>query len=93
MASHAGWTETVPYSNTTRLAATFPATATSKAIAITAAVFNINANATVGGCFLCTDSTKSGTAGILCGVGNFTSGDKSVSTNGTLTVNVSATAS
>lgn len=95
MGSHAGWTEAVPYSNGTRVAATFPATSTSQAISNSgsAAVFNINGSATVAGCFLADNSTKSGTSGTLMGVGNFSSGDKSVSSGGTLTVTVSATAS
>jgi hypothetical protein len=94
MASHAGWSEAVPYSNGTRVAATFAATASAKSIGngAAAAVFNINGSATIAGCFLTDNSTKSGSAGTLMGVGNFSSGDKSVSSGGTLTVTVTATA-
>ncbi len=95
MGSHTGWSETVPYSDTSRPACTWPATASNKSISNSAspAVFHINATATVAGCFLTTDNTKSGSGGTLCGVGNFSSGDKSVSSGGTLTVTVTATAS
>lgn len=95
MSSHAGWTESTPYSDSTRVACTFPATASSKSISnsASAAVFHINATATVAGCFLADNSTKGGTSGNLMGVGNFSSGDKSVSSGGTLTVTVTATAS
>lgn len=95
MSSHAGWTEATPYSDTTRRTASFAATATSKSISNSSspAVFNINATATVAGCFMADNSTKSGTTGTLAGVGSFSSGDKSVSSGGTLTVTVTATAS
>jgi hypothetical protein len=94
MSSHAGWTEAVPYSNGTRPAATFPSTATSKSISNSgnAAVFNINGNGTIAGVFLTDNNTKSGSTGTLMGVGNFSSGDKTVSSGGTLTVTVTATA-
>ena len=94
-ASHAGWTEAVPYSNANRVTATFPATATSKSISNSGspAVFNVNGSATIAGCFLIDNNTKSGSSGNLMGEGNFSSGDKSVSSGGTLTVTVTATGS
>ncbi len=72
MASHAGWAEIVPYSDSTRPAFT-PGSISSGAVDNSAskAVFNCNASATVYGCFLADNSTKSGTTGILYGGGDF----------------------
>lgn len=89
--SHAGWTEVVPYSNATRPAATFgtpttanPSVATNSA---SPASFTINATATVGGAFLISNSTKSGTTGTLFSASDFTSpGDRSVVSGDTLNV-------
>jgi hypothetical protein len=91
MASHAGWTEIVPYSNATRPVCTFatpttanPSVATNSA---SPATFNINASATVGGAFLVSNSTKSGTTGTLYSAADFGSpGDRSVVSGDILTV-------
>lgn len=90
MSSHVGWTEAVPYSNATRPACTFatattanPSVATNSA---SVAVFNINATATVGGAFLTSDNTKSGTTGTLFSAADFTGGDRSVASGDTLNV-------
>jgi hypothetical protein len=94
MNAHGGWTEASPYSNGSRPACTWPATGANKSISnsVSPAVFNINGNGTIAGCFLATDNQKGAGNGTLCGVGNFGSGDKAVSANGTLTVTVTATA-
>jgi len=91
MASHAGWTETVPYSNATRPACTFVAATTANPSVATnsasVAVFNINATATVGGAFLVSNNTKSGTTGTLFSAADFSSpGDRSVASGDTLNV-------
>jgi hypothetical protein len=98
MASHAGWTESTAYSDATRPAWT-PGTVASKSVSNSASpcVFNVNASATIGGAFLVggpagSANTKSGTAGTLRSAGAFSSGDKSVSNGGTLTVTITATA-
>jgi hypothetical protein len=90
MASHAGWTEIVPYSNATRPACTFatattanPSVATNSA---SVAVFTINATATVGGAFLVSNDTKLGTTGTLFSAADFTGGDRSVGSGDTLNV-------
>ncbi len=91
MASHAGWTEVVPYSQTTRPACTFgtpttanPSVATNSA---SPAVYSINATSTVGGAFLVSDNTKSGSTGTLYSASDFTSpGDRSVVSGDTLNV-------
>jgi len=90
-ASHAGWTEVVPYSQTTRPACTFatpttanPSVATNSA---SPAVYTINATSTVGGAFLISNSTKSGSTGTLYSASDFTSpGDRSVVSGDTLNV-------
>jgi hypothetical protein len=90
MGSH-GWTEFTGYSNATRLACTFgtpttanPSVATNSA---SPAAFNINASGTVGGAFLVSNSTKSGTTGTLFSEKAFSSpGDRSVVSGDTLTV-------
>ncbi len=58
------------------------------------ASYSINANSTtIGGAFISTDDTKSGTTGILYGGGAFTAGDKSLDDGDTLNVTVTASAS
>ena len=91
MSSHAGWTEIVPYSNSTRVAATFVTATTANPSVVTntasPAVFNINNTATVGGAFLTSDSTKSGITGTLFSAADFGSpGDRSVVSGDTLSV-------
>jgi hypothetical protein len=90
-ASHAGWTEIVPYSNATRPAATFGTATTANPSVQTnsasPASFTINATATVGGAFLISNSTKSGSTGILFSASDFTApGDRSVASGDTLNV-------
>jgi hypothetical protein len=91
MSSHAGWTEIVPYSNATRPVCTFgtpttanPSVATNSA---SPASFSINATATVGGAFLTSNSTKSGTTGTLYSAADFGApGDRSVASGDILNV-------
>ncbi len=83
MASHAGWIEVVPYSNATRVAATFVTATTANPSVVTnaasPATFNINATSTVGGAFLTSGSAKSGTTGTLFSAADFSApGDRSV---------------
>lgn len=82
MSSHAGWSESVAYSNSTRPTVTF-GTATASgggagsagtgSIVSTAVTFAINASATILGAFLTTGSAKSGTTGTLYSAGSFAS--------------------
>ena len=93
-ASHAGWTEIVPYSNATRPACSFGTATTADPSVISnsasVAAFNINATATVGGAFLISNNTKSGTTGTLFSASDFASpGDRSVVSGDTLNVTYS----
>ena len=91
MSSHAGWTEVVAYSQATRPACTFgtpttanPSVATNSA---SPATFSINGTTTVGGAFLTSNNTKSGTTGTLFSAADFGSpGDRSVVSGDTLSV-------
>jgi len=89
--SHAGWTEVVPYSNATRPACTFGTATTADPSVITnsasPAAFTINATATVGGAFLISNNTKSGTTGTLFSASDFAApGDRVVASGDTLNV-------
>jgi hypothetical protein len=91
MSSHAGWTEVVPYSNATRVAATFVTATTANPSVVTnaasPATFNINTTSTVGGAFLTSGSAKSGTTGTLFSAADFSSpGDRSVVSGDVLSV-------
>lgn len=93
MSSHAGWTEAVAYSGSTRPQWT-AGTSTSKSTTNSSTVdFAINADGTVlKGIFISSNSTKSGTTGKLWSTGLFSS-DQTLNNGDTLkityTVNVS----
>jgi len=72
MSSHSGWTESAAYSNSTR-PAWAPDAASSLSISnSTQVVFNINVDSTaLAGAFITSNSTKSGTSGILWSTGLF----------------------
>jgi hypothetical protein len=91
MASHSTWSELVPYSNSNRPAFN-PGTISGGAVDNSAnkAVFDINATATIFGCFLTNNNTKSGTTGILYGGGDFAS-SRSVANGDTLSITVTLT--
>lgn len=92
MSSHAGWAESTVYSNATRPALTLgTVSAGSVDNSASKASFNINATGTIGGAFVVSDSTKSGTTGILYGGAAFTA-DRSVASGDTLNVTVTCTA-
>jgi len=90
-ASHPGFTEIVPYSNATRPAATFGTATTADPSVISntlsVAVFSINGTAVVGGAFLTSDNTKSGTTGTLFSAADFQApGDRAVVSGDALNV-------
>ena len=91
MLSHLGWTEVTAYSEATRPVCTFgtPTTADPSVASNTAspATFSINGTTTIGGAFLTTSNTKSGTTGTLFSAGDFASpGDRAVVAGDTLTL-------
>jgi hypothetical protein len=87
LASHAGWTENTSYTGS-RVAVIFGTATTANPSVISnsasPSVFTMNATATIAGAFLCT--VASGTSGVLFSAGDFTGGDKSVSSGDTLNV-------
>ena len=83
MGTHAGWTEVVAYSESTRPAATFAAATNANPSVVTntasKAVFTINGTTTVGGAFLTSNNTKGGSTGTLFSAADFSApGDRSV---------------
>jgi hypothetical protein len=89
-ASHAGWTESVAYSNANRPTLSF-GTASAASLAATAATFNINGTATINGAFSITNNTKSGTTGVLYSAGSF-GATRAVTNGDTLNVTLTVTA-
>ena len=88
MASHAGWIESVAYSNSTRPALTLGTpSAGSVDNSASKASYTINATATINGAFTTTVSTKSGTTGVLYSAGSFGS-TRSVLSGDTLNVQI-----
>ena len=88
MASHAGWVEVVAYTEANRIT-WVEAGASGQSITNSASTadFSINANGTtIGGAFLTTDNTKSGTIGTLVAAAAFGAGDKSADSGDTLQV-------
>jgi hypothetical protein len=73
MAAHAGWLESAAYSEPTRPAYA-PAAAAAAAMTNGAskAVFTMSSYVTIRGAFLVDVATKSGSLGVLYGVGDFT---------------------
>ena len=89
MASHAGWTEFVGYSNANRPTTAWSAASAGSKPLSAGLAFNINASGTVKGSFLTSNNTKSGTTGILATGGTFVGGDQPVVDTNTLTVTYS----
>lgn len=89
-ASHGGWTESAAYTQGTRPTAAWAAASGGSKSLSAAAVFTMNADATIKGCFLISNSAKSGTTGILYSAGLFTGGDKVVQSGDSLNVSYSA---
>ena len=66
MASHAGWTENITYSQPARPTVVFAAaSAASINNSASRAAFSMTGTTTVAGCFMCNNSTISGTSGVL----------------------------
>ena len=92
MASHAGWTENVTYSQAVRQTLTLgTAAAGSIDNSASKASYSINGTATIAGAFIVSNSTKSGTSGTIYGAVDFGSA-RSVISGDTLEVTVTLTA-
>lgn len=93
-ASHAGWTEVTAYDEAVRQTWTGGTVSAGSIDNVgNEAVFTISANSTtIGGAFLDSTSTKSGTAGVLYAAGAFSAGNKTLDDNDTLTVTATFTA-
>ena len=89
MASHAGWTETSGYDEANRPTAAWSAASSRSKALSSNLTFSINTTVTVKGSFLTTNSTKSGTTGILVSAGLFTGGDQALNNGDTLSVSYS----
>jgi hypothetical protein len=85
-ASHAGWLEFAGYSEATRPAAAWSAASAGAKALSSPASFSITSGATVKGAILISNSTKSGTTGVLYSAGLFTGGDRAVVNGDTLNV-------
>jgi len=95
MSSHSGWTEVTAYDEANRPTLTLGTVASGSVDNVgNEAQFTISANSTtIGGAFICSDDTKSGSSGVLYGVGAFSAGDKVLDDNDVLEVTVTCTAS
>jgi len=82
MSSHAGWTEFIGYTQSARVAWGSGAASSQSVTNSTAATFDMNATGTIKGVFITSNSTKSGTTGVLWATALFsadvpvTSGDQ-----------------
>jgi hypothetical protein len=85
MSSHAGWAESVGYSEATRPEWTADAAASRAVTNSTTVDFSINATDTLKGIFIADNNTKSGTTGTLWATALFSS-DASVTSGDTLKI-------
>lgn len=65
MSSHSGWNEFTTYDESTRVAWTEGAASAASITSSSVSTFTIGGNGTLRGIFIASDSTKSGTSGIL----------------------------
>jgi hypothetical protein len=93
MSSHGGWTEITDYTETYRQALTLGSVAGGSAHNHAASgTFGINAAATIGGAFVCTDDAVGSANGTIYAVGAFASGNQTVGSGDTLRVRVTTIA-
>ena len=87
VASHAGWAELTGYTQSTRPQWVSGTISNGSLSNNPAAVFTINATATIAGAFMANNNTKGGTAGILLGAGDFSS-SRAVESGDTLNITI-----
>ena len=93
MASHGGWTEVTGYTETYRQTLTLGSVAGGSAHNHAApGTFSINASATIGGAFLCTDDAVGSANGTIYAEAAFASGNKTVGSGDSLSVRVTTIA-
>lgn len=93
MITHAGWTEFINYDETTRQEWVEVRTNQSMTNSGTKAAVTVSTNTSIiGGAFLTSSNTKSGTAGTLMCAAAFTGGNKAADDNDTLEVQYTFTA-
>lgn len=91
--SHGGWTEFTDYDEATRQDLIMAITTVSATNSANRASFTVNQDSSsVGGCFIISESTKSGVAGILLSVGAFSGGNKAADNTDVLNVTYTLTA-
>lgn len=83
MASHAGWVESVDYSESVRQTWSY-AIASGIASAASPSSFSMNGTVSIYGLFITSSSTKSGTSGTLISAGAFAEGSRSMQNGQTL---------
>lgn len=95
MASHGGWTEVTAYSESVRPTLTLGSVSGGSVDnSASKASFSINSNSTtIGGAFVVSNSTKSGTTGVLYGGGARSGGNKTLDSGDTLNVTITLTTS
>ena len=86
MTTHNGWNEITAYTASTRPEYIDSRSGNSVSNSGNKASYTINADSTVGGAFLCSDSTKGGSNGVLLCVAALSGGDKPLSNGDQLTV-------
>lgn len=93
MSSHAGWTESAIYSESVRQTLSLGSVSGGSVDnSASKASYSINGSGTVGGAFVVTDNTKSGSTGTLYGGGAFSGGNRTVASGDTLNVTITLTA-
>ena len=90
-ASHATWVESSEYAAATRPAASFLAASGGVSTLSSAAAFAMNADTTIKGCGMWSNSTKGGITGSLLSAGLFTGGDEVLQNGDTLNVSYQLT--
>jgi len=91
LAAHAGWVEVTDYSEAARQEYVEARTSLTVDNSASKSIFSINGSATVGGAFICDQTT--GTAGLLLAASAFANGDKTVTSGDTIEVQYDFSAS